>query len=149
MRRPFAGRYREPISIDGGIAGHTFLLSALERISANARIGRCWLHGRDRTAIASGVNLIDTAINYRCQRSERAVGAAIQRVIARGLPAMRSLFARKAASAARRYCRPPRARTIGRTSSASSSTPGILTPDDVVSGRALACAVISSLRDSP
>ena len=37
-------------------------------------------------AISSGVNLIDTAINYRCQRSERAVGAAIQRAIARGVP---------------------------------------------------------------
>jgi Aldo/keto reductase family len=28
-------------------------------------------------AIAAGVNLVDTAINYRCQRSERAVGTAI------------------------------------------------------------------------
>src|SRR2546423_3223664 len=36
------------------------------------------------TAIASGVNLIDTAINYRCQRSERAVGAALQRSLGRG-----------------------------------------------------------------
>src|SRR5690242_10590756 len=31
-----------------------------------------------RRAIASGINLLDTAINYRCQRSERALGAAIQ-----------------------------------------------------------------------
>jgi aryl-alcohol dehydrogenase-like predicted oxidoreductase len=29
-------------------------------------------------ALASGVNVVDTAINYRCQRSERAVGAAIE-----------------------------------------------------------------------
>lgn len=35
-------------------------------------------------AIGSGINLIDTAINYRSQRSERAVGAAIQQVIASG-----------------------------------------------------------------
>jgi len=27
-----------------------------------------------RTAITAGVNVVDTAINYRCQRSERAVG---------------------------------------------------------------------------
>jgi len=27
-------------------------------------------------ALESGVNVVDTAINYRCQRSERAVGAA-------------------------------------------------------------------------
>src|SRR6185436_4134128 len=35
-------------------------------------------------AIRSGVNLIDTAINYRSQRSERAIGAAIQQVLASG-----------------------------------------------------------------
>jgi aryl-alcohol dehydrogenase-like predicted oxidoreductase len=29
-------------------------------------------------AIESGVNVVDTAINYRCQRSERVVGAAIE-----------------------------------------------------------------------
>jgi aryl-alcohol dehydrogenase-like predicted oxidoreductase len=34
-----------------------------------------------RHAIASGVNLLDTAINYRCQRSECALGAAIQAVL--------------------------------------------------------------------
>src|SRR5436190_6685351 len=32
-------------------------------------------------AIASGVNLIDTAINYRSQRSERSIGAALQSVL--------------------------------------------------------------------
>jgi aryl-alcohol dehydrogenase-like predicted oxidoreductase len=35
-------------------------------------------------AIASGINLIDTAINYRSQRSECAIGAAIQRCLASG-----------------------------------------------------------------
>jgi aryl-alcohol dehydrogenase-like predicted oxidoreductase len=30
------------------------------------------------TALESGINVIDTAINYRCQRSERAVGRAIE-----------------------------------------------------------------------
>lgn len=30
-----------------------------------------------RAAISAGVNVIDTAINYRCQRSERAVGRAV------------------------------------------------------------------------
>src|SRR3712207_5467619 len=30
-----------------------------------------------RHAVASGVNVIDTAINYRCQRSERAIGRAL------------------------------------------------------------------------
>ena len=31
-----------------------------------------------RTALDSGVNLVDTAINYRCQRSERVVGDALR-----------------------------------------------------------------------
>ena len=35
-----------------------------------------------RAAIAAGVNVIDTAINYRCQRSERAVGRAVAECIA-------------------------------------------------------------------
>ncbi len=37
-----------------------------------------------RVAITSGVNVLDTAINYRCQRSERAVGRAIGEAIAAG-----------------------------------------------------------------
>jgi aryl-alcohol dehydrogenase-like predicted oxidoreductase len=36
-------------------------------------------------ALEKGVNLIDTAINYRCQRSERAVGAAIKEAVASGI----------------------------------------------------------------
>lgn len=35
-------------------------------------------------ALECGVNLLDTAINYRCQRSERALGDALQRVLSRG-----------------------------------------------------------------
>ena len=37
-----------------------------------------------RRALASGVNLFDTAINYRCQRSERALGHALVEAIASG-----------------------------------------------------------------
>ena len=35
-----------------------------------------------RSAIDSGINLVDTAINYRCQRSERVCGAALRQAIA-------------------------------------------------------------------
>lgn len=35
-------------------------------------------------ALKRGVNLFDTAINYRCQRSERLIGGAIRGAIARG-----------------------------------------------------------------
>jgi aryl-alcohol dehydrogenase-like predicted oxidoreductase len=37
-----------------------------------------------RAAIGAGVNLFDTAINYRCQRSERALGSALVEAIAAG-----------------------------------------------------------------
>jgi aryl-alcohol dehydrogenase-like predicted oxidoreductase len=35
-------------------------------------------------AIERGVNLLDTAINYRCQRSERALGKALQKILGGG-----------------------------------------------------------------
>ena len=38
-----------------------------------------------RRALERGVNLIDTAINYRCQRSERALGTALAAAIADGV----------------------------------------------------------------
>ena len=34
-----------------------------------------------RTAVTSGINLLDSAINYRCQRSERAVGTALRALL--------------------------------------------------------------------
>ncbi len=37
-----------------------------------------------RAALAAGVNVLDTAINYRCQRSERALGHAVVEAIAAG-----------------------------------------------------------------
>jgi aryl-alcohol dehydrogenase-like predicted oxidoreductase len=37
-----------------------------------------------REALTSGVNVVDTASNYRCQRSERAVGQAVVEAIAAG-----------------------------------------------------------------
>ncbi len=35
-------------------------------------------------AVRGGINLIDTAINYRCQRSERVIGRALRTLIGRG-----------------------------------------------------------------
>ena len=37
-----------------------------------------------QSAIESGINVLDTAINYRCQRSERACGSAIRQAVAAG-----------------------------------------------------------------
>jgi aryl-alcohol dehydrogenase-like predicted oxidoreductase len=36
-------------------------------------------------AVENGINFIDAAINYRCQRSERSVGAAIKQLAAKGI----------------------------------------------------------------
>lgn len=45
---------------------------------------RRWRAGLAR-ALAGGVTMIDTAINYRCQRAERVVGEALRGAIAAGL----------------------------------------------------------------
>ncbi|MDR0664839.1 MAG: aldo/keto reductase [Helicobacteraceae bacterium] len=45
------------------------------------------------TAIANGINHIDTAINYRFRQSEREIGAAIRRVIDDGVAKRDELFA--------------------------------------------------------
>ncbi len=37
-----------------------------------------------RLAVASGINLLDTAINYRHQRSERNIGAALREMVSAG-----------------------------------------------------------------
>ena len=37
-----------------------------------------------RQSLTNGVNLIDTAINYRCQRSERVIGRVLQELIGEG-----------------------------------------------------------------
>ena len=38
-----------------------------------------------RQSLTSGINLVDTAINYRCQRSERVIGRVLQELIGEGL----------------------------------------------------------------
>jgi aryl-alcohol dehydrogenase-like predicted oxidoreductase len=40
-----------------------------------------------RAALEHGINLLDTAVNYRCQRSERSFGRALARAIADGVVA--------------------------------------------------------------
>jgi aryl-alcohol dehydrogenase-like predicted oxidoreductase len=45
-----------------------------------------------RAAVTSGINVIDTAINYRCQRSERAAGRAIAALERDGLASREELL---------------------------------------------------------
>lgn len=86
------------------------------------------------TAIEKGVNLIDTAINYRCQRSERAVGRAVQRCVKQGTPRDAVMVCTKGG-----YLpladHPPESREDYRSYLKHEFfDPGILTPDDIVSG---------------
>jgi aryl-alcohol dehydrogenase-like predicted oxidoreductase len=86
------------------------------------------------SAIGSGVNLVDTAINYRCQRSERAAGAAIRHAVAAGTPRDAIVVCTKGG-----YLpladHPPQSREAYRTYLKEEFFErGVLTPDDVVSG---------------
>lgn len=47
-------------------------------------------------AVSHGVNLIDTAINYRLQRSERSIGAALEKIFAGGIAREELLICTKA-----------------------------------------------------
>ena len=63
----------------------------LSSIGMGTYLGECDDHEDDRyvkalsAGVTRGLNVLDTAINYRCQRSERAVGQALRRVIDKGL----------------------------------------------------------------
>jgi aryl-alcohol dehydrogenase-like predicted oxidoreductase len=90
--------------------------------------------GAIAAAIASGVNLIDTAINYRCQRSERAVGAAIRRALAEGTPREALVVCTKGGFLPLAD-KPPESRDDYRAYlKREFFDPEILTPDDVVAG---------------
>jgi len=85
-------------------------------------------------ALASGVNLIDTAINYRCQRSERAVGAAVQRAIDKGTSREAIVICTKGGFLPLED-RPPESREAYREYLRREFfNSNILTPDDVVAG---------------
>jgi aryl-alcohol dehydrogenase-like predicted oxidoreductase len=47
-------------------------------------------------AVESGINVIDSAINYRFQRSERSIGAALQQLTAKGFPREQLVLCTKA-----------------------------------------------------
>jgi hypothetical protein len=67
---------------DGLVAGALAAGTALG--DADDKADRRWRAGLAR-AFASGVTLVDTAINYRCQRAERIVGEALRAAVAAGL----------------------------------------------------------------
>jgi len=134
----YATRFAERYAADfyrRGLAGRT-----LSSIGVGTYLGECTeaddaaYENTVAAAIGDGVNLIDTAINYRCQRSERAVGRAIQRSVKLGTPRDAVVVCTKGG-----YLpladHPPESREAYRNYLKHEFfDTGILTPDDVVSG---------------
>ena len=134
----FAARFAQRFAADfyrSGLAGYT-----VSSIGVGTYLGECTAaddaayENAIVTAIDEGVNLIDTAINYRCQRSERAVGRAVQQSLKTGTPRDAIVICTKGG-----YLpladRPPESREEYRLYlKREFFDTGILTPDDVVSG---------------
>ena len=86
-------------------------------------------------ALGRGVNLVDTAINYRCQRSERSMGAALRSSIERGKVARDEVVVCTKGGYIPLDRTPPGTREGYRGFLQSEYYgPGIMTPADVVSG---------------
>src|SRR4051812_4486451 len=86
-------------------------------------------------ALERGVNLIDTAINYRCQRSERAIGDALRIVLEKGT-VRRDEFVVCTKGGYIPLDRTPPATKEGYRGFLQNEYfgPGIITPEEVVSG---------------
>jgi len=98
-------------------------------------MGDCTADDDDRytntvvAALRRGVTLVDTSINYRCQRAERAVGAALRRV-----PDAAAIVCTKGGYLPLQ-APPPERRSDYRTYvERTYLQPGIIAPDDLVAG---------------
>lgn len=92
-------------------------------------------HASIRTAIAAGINVIDTASNYRCQRSERAVGHAVVEAIASGEVRRDELLVCTKGGYIALDGAPPASReAYEQWLNETLFAPGILTPGDLVRG---------------
>jgi aryl-alcohol dehydrogenase-like predicted oxidoreductase len=134
----YADRFAQRFASDfyrSGLSGYT-----LASIGVGTYLGECTAtddaayESAITAAIDEGVNLIDTAINYRCQRSERVVGQAIQQSLKNGTPRDAIVVCTKGG-----YLpladRPPESREHYRLYlKREFFDAGVLTPDDVVSG---------------
>ena len=86
-------------------------------------------------AITSGINVIDTASNYRCQRSERAVGRAIVEAIAAGAVRRDELLICTKGGYVALDGEPPSSRAAYDTYLEETFFgPGVIAPDDLVRG---------------
>ena len=88
-----------------------------------------------RAALAAGVNVLDTASNYRCQRSERAVGQAVVEAIAAGEVRRDEVLVCTKGGYVALDGQPPESReAYERWMEDSLFAPGVLSPDDLVRG---------------
>ena len=88
-----------------------------------------------RTALSSGVNVIDTAINYRCQRSERVIGSALHELIAAGTIDRSEIVVCTKAGYIPLDGSPPASRSeYEQYLQREYFAPGVLRPEDVVAG---------------
>ena len=83
-------------------------------------------------ALERGINVIDTAINYRFQRSERAIGAALEHAVGRGLVARDEIIVATKGGFIPFDGAVPRDAGVYFTETY--LKPGIVRPDDVVGG---------------
>jgi aryl-alcohol dehydrogenase-like predicted oxidoreductase len=88
-------------------------------------------HEAIRTAVSGGCNLIDTAINYRSQLSERAIGAALRQLAAEGFRREEIVLCTKGGFIPLDAAHPVDARTYFRRTFQEA---GIASMDDIVAG---------------
>ncbi len=88
-----------------------------------------------KLALKSGVNLLDSAINYRCQRSERALGSALRAAIsAREIKRDEIVVCSKAGYIPLDGAPPPTRRDYDALLKAQYFDTGVVTPGQIVSG---------------
>jgi aryl-alcohol dehydrogenase-like predicted oxidoreductase len=86
-------------------------------------------------AITSGINVIDTAINYRCQRSERAIGRALSEALGSGAIRRDEVLVCTKGGYVALDGAPPASREAYETYLETTLFgPGIITPDELVRG---------------
>lgn len=86
-------------------------------------------------AVTSGINLLDSAINYRCQRSERALATALRRLLASRAAARDEIVVcSKAGYIPLDGAAPPTRRDYDALLKTQYFDPGVITPDQVVAG---------------
>lgn len=86
-------------------------------------------------AVIRGINLVDTAINYRCQRSEQSIGRALQALLREGEVARDEVvLCTKGGYIPLDRVQPPSRAAYQSYVQQEFYAPGIMTPDDVVAG---------------